>query len=886
MVVRVPVNIDVTDNDIAESIRDEVRQGSRLASAGRVGSIIGDQIGGSISSGIANGFERGGAEGMDGFTRDVNGRLRDTRGRFVAAGEQAGRGFGTGLSRGIGGGGGDRSIRTFNELQFSAAKLAAGITGLLGAVVPVGPALGGIAAGAVAVTGALGLAAGSAISAGGSLGALGLGAVTAVVASRGLTDALAAQSAAQEELAATGAVSEATQEKLTQAMEGLAPAARSVVEQLGALGPAWSDLQGSIQEATFAGVASQLEGISGAILPVLQQQLVGTAGVLNQAIQGFAQFAQSETFVSQLDRIISDLNGTLAALLPGIGAFGRGLLEIFVGAGGPARDVAEAISDVGARFASWAQGINESGRLTAFLEQANIVMGDLLGLLGNVGSTLVTVFGAGAGVGAELLSILRESTGQLAAFVQTAGAQAGLAQFFDLVNQTGDAISDLGGIIGPIFSGIFAVFGELIPQVNLLRDALLPVATTLGETLGTALTGLAPVIGLVASLIVGLVQALAPLVETIVGALGPALAELGALFTANLSPAVTELFTLLQPLLGIFLEIFGAQVVNAINLVVDVLGGVFEILGGLLTFLTGVFTGDWSKAWDGLVQVADGVVSILEGLVAYLWEAIQLYFRNGGDQALAAVAAWWNGIVAAFVQAQAKVITGVTRWVASVVRGFTNLRSNVVNYVKALWTSAGNLFTSGANRLGTIAGRGVTRVVSFFRELPGRIKNAVGSLGSLLLQAGKNVVQGLIDGITSQISRLAGAASRLAGTIRSYLPFSPAKVGPLSGSGSPDISGATIAQMVADGIQTNVNLPARAMQNALAPLAPDGAVTQSVGQGAARRTAPVASPANDGVSITQIFNGPTTSGGRLQEINWNVRYATQARRETIGGVAR
>src|SRR5690606_6511795 len=234
------------------------------------------------------------------------------------------------------------------------------------------------------------------------------------------------------------------------------------------------------------------------------------------------------------------------------------------------------------------------------------------------------------------------------------------------------------------------------------------------------------------------------------------------------------------------------------------------------------------------------------------------------------------GIVTAFVQAQAKVITGVTRWVASVVRGFTNLRSNVVNYVKALWTSAGNLFTSGANRLGTIAGRGVTRVVSFFRELPRRIKNAVGSLGSLLLQAGKNVVQGLIDGITSQISRLAGAASRLAGTIRSYLPFSPAKVGPLSGSGSPDISGATIAQMVADGIQTNVNLPARAMQNALAPLAPDGAVTQSVGQGAARRTAPVASPANDGVSITQIFNGPTTSGGRLQEINWNVRYATQA----------
>ena len=92
--------------------------------------------------------------------------------------------------------------------------------------------------------------------------------------------------------------------------------------------------------------------------------------------------------------------------------------------------------------------------------------------------------------------------------------------------------------------------------------------------------------------------------------------------------------------------------------------------------------------------------------------------------------------------------------------------------------------------------------------------------------------------------------------------------------------------MIADGITQNVNLPARAMSNALAPLSPTGTVTQSAARTAAAAPATAAVSGGGGVSVTQIFTGPTTSGGRLSEINWNVRYATQARRETIGGVAR
>ena len=53
--------------------------------------------------------------------------------------------------------------------------------------------------------------------------------------------------------------------------------------------------------------------------------------------------------------------------------------------------------------------------------------------------------------------------------------------------------------------------------------------------------------------------------------------------------------------------------------------------------------------------------------------------------------------------------------------------------------------------------------------------------------------------------------------------------------------------------------------------------------GAAARV-PAGVTADAGVNLTQVFTGPTTSGGRLAEMTWNIRYATQARNEVIGGV--
>lgn len=56
-----------------------------------------------------------------------------------------------------------------------------------------------------------------------------------------------------------------------------------------------------------------------------------------------------------------------------------------------------------------------------------------------------------------------------------------------------------------------------------------------------------------------------------------------------------------------------------IEFTVKQFGGLFQVFSGLIKFLTGVFTGDWRKAWDGILDIFAGVVKhILAGVDAII----------------------------------------------------------------------------------------------------------------------------------------------------------------------------------------------------------------------------------------------------------------------------
>jgi len=86
------------------------------------------------------------------------------------------------------------------------------------------------------------------------------------------------------------------------------------------------------------------------------------------------------------------------------------------------------------------------------------------------------------------------------------------------------------------------------------------------------------------------------------------------------------------------------------------------------------------------------------------------------------------------------------------------------------------------------------------------IKDAFNGAKDWLVDAGKNIINGLIDGMKQQVGNIVGTVKDIAKRIRDYFPFSPAKTGPLSGRGSPFIAGQNIGKMLARGIGSKMDL--------------------------------------------------------------------------------
>jgi len=178
-----------------------------------------------------------------------------------------------------------------------------------------------------------------------------------------------------------------------------------------------------------------------------------------------------------------------------------------------------------------------------------------------------------------------------------------------------------------------------------------------------------------------------------------------------------------------------------------------EFIGQVRVFLTETLPSAIGKARDA-IETIDGWLDTVER-----WRERIERFRDA--------------VVAAFV-----VVGGALRGVASPI----------------------TLALGQFGRLRDGVSREAGRVSAAIAGLPGRIVAALGNTGSLLWQAGRNVIQGLIDGINSRIGDLAGAMHRATALISSFLPHSPAKQGPLSGRGSPYYSGQSIVRMVAAGV--------------------------------------------------------------------------------------
>lgn len=291
---------------------------------------------------------------------------------------------------------------------------------------------------------------------------------------------------------------------------------------------------------------------------------------------------------------------------------------------------------------------------------------------------------------------------------------------------------------------------------------------------------------------------------------------------AKLASAASKVWAAVQWILNV------AMTANPIGIIIVAVAALIAIIV-LIATKTTWFQTIWKVVWGGIKAAALAVAAwFMSTIVPFFTKTIPAALRKLASLAksiwsgIASVGkAIWGGIVAVvkgYINAYRTVITTVFKAVAKII---STVWKGIQTAAKAVWAAIVavvkahvNGVKAAINGIKAIVARiraffqqakdaAVSRLVSlvsYVRGIPGRIKSALGNVGRLLYQAGKNVISGLINGIKSMVGKVASAISSVTKKIRDHLPFSPAKEGPLSGSGNPRISGRKIAEMLAQGM--------------------------------------------------------------------------------------
>lgn len=308
---------------------------------------------------------------------------------------------------------------------------------------------------------------------------------------------------------------------------------------------------------------------------------------------------------------------------------------------------------------------------------------------------------------------------------------------------------------------------------------------------------------------------------------------------------------------------------GGILLVID---GVLKAISGMLKFWTALFTGDWSGALEGLKQAWSGFWEVIRGVLQIALAQILIIVNSVLVVLQVVFGAWidalktmwggaWEFVRNLAVSVWNSILSFLRAIWAALVAAFTssvNAIKGVVSWFGGLPGMFGGWFNSAKNAATSAMGG----LVDFMRGVPGRIVSAIGNVGGLLNGIGRDIINGLANGVRS-------AAGAVGDAVRSIVNNIPEAVRKIMHISSPSKVMRALGQYTGQGYELGIlDFVPRVEQAALA-LA--GVSFPNVGAGGVNST--IGSEPNGGgtsnsyAPTINVRNGASASE-ILDEFSW------------------
>ncbi|MFD1451524.1 tape measure protein [Oceanobacillus sojae] len=318
------------------------------------------------------------------------------------------------------------------------------------------------------------------------------------------------------------------------------------------------------------------------------------------------------------------------------------------------------------------------------------------------------------------------------------------------------------------------ILTALIDGIIILIPALIEAAITIIMALVEAVITNLPVI-----LEAG-IQILTALINGIIQIL-PQLIEAGLNIILALVQAIIGL---LPELLNAGIQILFALIDGIVSIVPQLINAGIQLLLELVSAFIGLLPQLINAGIQILMALIQGIISIVPQLLS---AGMQLILQLAG-----AIIQLLPQLLNAGVQLITALIGGITQMISNVVSAgwglVTDLAGGIIDKGKDIYNAAKNIIGEGINGV-------KEKATDFFN-------------------AGKNIVGSIADGIKENVEKVKGAIGNVVQKIRDFLPFSPAKEGPLK-----DIMYPGITNSLAKNIKRGSGKPLKEMRSLTEDLA-------------------------------------------------------------------
>lgn len=405
-----------------------------------------------------------------------------------------------------------------------------------------------------------------------------------------------------------------------------------------------------------------------------------------------------------------------------------------------------------------------------------------------------------------------------AALKVSSGALKG---FGAAVNGVGAAIGKIGGIAsqlgvtGAIFTGLTAGFqtlfkldpsqmsGKFDEWQKSLDSALIGVQTKLPAMASAFAAALPQMVSSVTSALPGIANALVSVGQTLGPALMTMLPQITQAFSGMFAQLPTFISTYGQPMMEAFGALFATLAGQIPSLMTSLgqalIAGIqvaFSAIGDNSGAIAGFISGFGASLASGIQTLGATIVAALPSIGQSIASALPTLIpalMSSITGVITSLAAALPGIAVAIINQLPAIIGGLA---TGIVNGLPTLLNAFISVVTSIASNFPGIFMAVVGAIPAIieniarpfAGLG-GRILGFIRGIPGKIIGMFADAGSWLINSGAALMNGLKQGILNAVEGVKSAVSGALQKVRDFFPFSPAKVGPFSGSGYTSVSG-------------------------------------------------------------------------------------------------